>query len=164
MDVLSQKNTNNPITGHHTCRHKNKLIKILSTIKVQGELSDITYKRFIPQVHFPTTLMVSLNFTNKAPHLGPMYPTMGWSPMDYQAVGTYPQAISMSLPHQIRNTQHVHQVGTGEVHFIIWCEGPLHIRTSGPWPSPPSNINYNRNRTYNSIAGPPCPYNTSLHY
>ena len=40
---------------------------MLRTIKVQGWLSDITYKRLYPTVAVPPSSMVSPNFTNKAP-------------------------------------------------------------------------------------------------
>ena len=48
QDVLADKDTYKPITGDPTSRHKNKLILTLRTMKVQGRLSDSTYKRLYP--------------------------------------------------------------------------------------------------------------------
>ena len=53
-DLLLDKDIYIPISGDPTTRHKNKLIKILRTIKTQGGLSDTTYKRLYPTSAVPS--------------------------------------------------------------------------------------------------------------
>ena len=65
-DLLTQKDTYNPITMDPTDKHKDKLIKVLRTIKVQGGLGKNTYKNYLTGA-VPPNVMNSQSCINKAP-------------------------------------------------------------------------------------------------
>ena len=55
-DLLAEKDAYRLITGDPTTKCKNKLIQILRTIKPQGGLSNITYKRLSHRCSIPHIL------------------------------------------------------------------------------------------------------------
>ena len=59
QDLLADKHTYRDITGDPTTKYKNKLIQIFRTIKAQGGLGDVTYKRLYPTSAVPPNFMDS---------------------------------------------------------------------------------------------------------
>ena len=56
QDLPSQKDTYRLTTEDPPTKHKNKLIYILLTVRVQGGIGDSTYKRLYPTGAVPNTL------------------------------------------------------------------------------------------------------------
>ena len=48
MDISVDRDTYQPLTADPANKHKNKLINMLRTIKAEGGLGDITYRRLHP--------------------------------------------------------------------------------------------------------------------